>query len=161
MTSTEHTEQKNSPIDVRASTASQGVTHAGFWVRAVANTLDTIILSVSMFLLTFGWTVFINPGEEFTAADGVFTVAMYILYFTYSIAFWVIKGATPGKMALGLRVQHAESGENLTVGESVIRVIGYLVSAIIFYLGFIWAAFDPRKQGWHDKMATSVVVVKR
>jgi hypothetical protein len=37
--------------------------------------------------------------------------------------------------------------------------VGYLVSNI-FYLGFIWVAFDGKKQGWHDKIAGTVVIIR-
>ena len=74
------------------------------------------------------------------------------------IALWVRYGATPGKMALSAKIVDADTGEPLTMGASLVRYLGYFVSMLPFCVGFIWIAFDRRKQGWHDKMANSVVV---
>ena len=51
-----------------------------------------------------------------------------------------------------------KTGQPLTLNQSVIRYLGYFASTIVLGLGFIWIAFDGKKQGWHDKMAGSVVV---
>ncbi len=74
------------------------------------------------------------------------------------IAFWIHLGATPGKMAMSARIVDADTGAPLTATQSVIRYLGYFVSMIPFGVGCLWVAFDRRKQGWHDKMANSVVV---
>jgi uncharacterized RDD family membrane protein YckC len=74
------------------------------------------------------------------------------------VVFWLYRQATPGKMALSMRVVDAETGNTLTLGQSIGRYLGYFVSIIPFGLGLIWVAFDPRKQGWHDKLAGTVVI---
>jgi uncharacterized RDD family membrane protein YckC len=61
-------------------------------------------------------------------------------------------------MLLSLRVVDAKTGNNLTVGQSIARYAGYIIAGIPFCLGYIWAAFDSKKQGWHDKIAGTVVV---
>jgi uncharacterized RDD family membrane protein YckC len=66
--------------------------------------------------------------------------------------------ATPGKMAIGARVVDATTGGAPSTRQLVIRYLGYYVSTIPLLLGLIWVAFDPRKQGWHDKLAGTVVV---
>jgi len=66
--------------------------------------------------------------------------------------------ATPGKMAIGARVVDATTGQAPSTRQLVIRYLGYYVSTIPLMLGLIWVAFDPRKQGWHDKLAGTVVV---
>jgi uncharacterized RDD family membrane protein YckC len=52
----------------------------------------------------------------------------------------------------------AKTGSSLSVGQSLVRYVGYFVSAIPFCLGLIWVGFDSKKQGWHDKIAGTVVV---
>ena len=74
------------------------------------------------------------------------------------IVCWVKFAGTPGKRLLRLKVLDEKSGENLTVGQAILRYIGYFPSTLVFFLGFIWIAFDSKKQGWHDKIAKSVVV---
>jgi uncharacterized RDD family membrane protein YckC len=61
---------------------------------------------------------------------------------------------------LGLHVVGAATGRNIGIGRAIGRYVGYLVSAAVLLIGLIWAAFDPRKQGWHDKMASTFVVRK-
>jgi uncharacterized RDD family membrane protein YckC len=77
------------------------------------------------------------------------------------IAFWMYRSATPGKMILGLRIVDAQSGAVLGLGQSAGRYLGYFVSTIPLFMGLVWVAFDPRKQGWHDKLAGTVVIRSR
>lgn len=82
----------------------------------------------------------------------------YIFPFFYTILFWLYLGGTPGKRLMRLKVLDEKTGNKLTLGQSIIRYIGYIPSTLVLLLGFIWIAFDAKKQGWHDKMAKSVVV---
>lgn len=61
-------------------------------------------------------------------------------------------------MLLGLKVLDAKTGNLLTLGQALLRYVGYILSSLIFCLGYIWVGFDKKKQGWHDKMAKTVVV---
>lgn len=61
-------------------------------------------------------------------------------------------------MAVSVRVVDADTGGPLTVGQSIGRYVAYFVSILPLFLGILWVAFDPRKQGWHDKLAGTVVV---
>jgi uncharacterized RDD family membrane protein YckC len=67
------------------------------------------------------------------------------------------RGATIGKKVFGLKVVKAD-GTPPGFGRALLRqTIGYFVSSF-FWLGFIWIAFDPQRQGWHDKIAGTYVV---
>jgi uncharacterized RDD family membrane protein YckC len=74
------------------------------------------------------------------------------------IGFWRYCGATPGKIAVGVKIVDAATGGPPTLGRLVLRFLAYFVSAFPLYLGFLWVAFDRRKQGWHDKIARTVVI---
>jgi uncharacterized RDD family membrane protein YckC len=74
------------------------------------------------------------------------------------VLFWVYRQATPGKIAIDARIVDATTGEKPSTGQLIGRYLGYYVSTIPLLLGFVWVAFDPRKQGWHDKLAGTVVV---
>jgi len=74
------------------------------------------------------------------------------------IVCWPHRQATPGKMAIGARILDARTGGKPATSQLVIHYFGYCVSTIPFVLGLIWVGFDPRKQGWHDKLAGIVVV---
>jgi uncharacterized RDD family membrane protein YckC len=66
--------------------------------------------------------------------------------------------ATPGKLAMNIRIVDAKTGELPSTGRLVVRLACYFVSAAVLYLGFFWIAIDRRKQGWHDKIAGTVVI---
>ena len=55
---------------------------------------------------------------------------------------------------------NADNGKKPTLGRFIIRYIGYIPSFAVFLLGILWVAFNSRKQGWHDKMANTVVIRK-
>jgi uncharacterized RDD family membrane protein YckC len=74
------------------------------------------------------------------------------------VAFWVVKNATPGKMVIRAKIVDAKTGGAPSLSQYVIRYLGYYLSMIPLFLGFLWVAFDPKKQGWHDKLAGTVVV---
>ena len=61
-------------------------------------------------------------------------------------------------MSLKLAVVDAKTGSKLTLQQSIIRYIGYIISALPLFLGYLWVAFDPKKQALHDKLAGTVVI---
>jgi uncharacterized RDD family membrane protein YckC len=75
-----------------------------------------------------------------------------------TVLFWKYRAATPGKMILGLKIANAADLGPISTGQAVGRYFAYFVSTIVFGLGFLWVAFDAKKQGWHDKMAGTVVI---
>ena len=77
----------------------------------------------------------------------------------YNIVFWWLRGQTPGKWLLGLRVV-ALGGGKVTLGQAVARFAGYLLSALPFYLGFLWILGSERR-GFHDRLARTEVVYTR
>ncbi len=136
------------------------VEYAGFWVRVGAALIDSLFIVCITFpplVAIYGWGYFDAPGLTFTRGPADVVIS-WIFPAVLAIAFWLYKQATPGKMVLSARVVDAKTGNTLTMGQSVIRYLGYFVATIPFGLGIIWVAFDPRKQGWHDKLAGTVVI---
>lgn len=134
------------------------VNYAGFWIRVVAGLIDTVLILLLVFAL--GWAVYGASYFESTDlimgyVDGFIS---YILPFIITMLFWIYRSATPGKMILGLKIVDAESLGPVSKGRLALRYIGYYPSTIVLMLGIFWVAWDPRKQGWHDKMARTVVV---
>ena len=74
------------------------------------------------------------------------------------IAFWLYKSATPGKILTKLKIVDAKTGEKPSVGQFLIRYLGFIIALLPFLLGVIWVGFDKRKQGWHDKLASTIVI---
>jgi uncharacterized RDD family membrane protein YckC len=76
----------------------------------------------------------------------------------YSIIFWLQwNGQTPGKRVMGIMIVK-EDGSKFTVSDAIMRYVGYIISGVALMIGFIWILFDSKKQGWHDKIAKTLVV---
>lgn len=143
----------------------------GFWRRLMAYVIDRIILYLIALILLLTGLVALKLGGitfgsiartgELPLGAGLFSTAYIVTTFVtdmiYSIWFHGTIGQTPGKMLLGLRVIRI-SGEQMTFGIAFLRWVGCWVSGLVFLLGFIWIAFDGRKQGWHDKIAATLVI---
>jgi uncharacterized RDD family membrane protein YckC len=85
-------------------------------------------------------------------------IAALVVQFLYFGVFWSSRSATLGQELLGVQVRDEATGSRISFGRGCLRYIGYLVSAFFFDIGFIWIAFDGRKQGWHDKIASTVAI---
>jgi uncharacterized RDD family membrane protein YckC len=132
------------------------VNYAGFWLRVVASLIDSLLM-----LMVLTPILFIFFGNAFWMSGlvgmGGFVVN-YLLPALVVILFWVYKSATPGKMLLKLRIVDAATGGKPTSGQLIGRYAAYYVSMLPLLLGFFWVAFDRRKQGWHDKLAGTLVI---
>ena len=129
--------------------------YAGFWVRFGAYLLDAVILGVCVFAgLIVGLALVVAAPPIGILA----IVALYAVAICYQPYLWWKRGATFGQSALGLRVVREQDGGPISGGAAVVRFIGLIVSAWVIYLGLIWVAFEPRKRGWHDMMAGTVVI---
>jgi uncharacterized RDD family membrane protein YckC len=124
----------------------------GFGPRLVAYIIDLVILLVINFVI--GLVLGLVLGDSGSLLASLLSI---VIAFGYLIYFWTTTGQTPGKKMMGLKVI-ATDGATLNVSKAVMRIIGYMVSGAILYLGFIWILFDTNKQGWHDKIAGTYVV---
>jgi uncharacterized RDD family membrane protein YckC len=132
--------------------------YAGFWVRTAASIIDSLLVLIIVLPL-----LSIIYGSEYWSGESLFLgfwdlMLNYILPAVAVIVFWIYKSATPGKMVLGLKIADAETGASASTGQLIGRYFAYYVSIIPLFLGFIWVAIDKRKQGWHDKLAGTIVV---
>ena len=134
--------------------------YAGFWIRVGASLIDTILVMVVTLPLAtaiFGKAYWDSESHVAGLWD---VVLSYILPAIAVIVFWIYKSATPGKMITNLIIVDAETGGKPSTGQFIGRYFAYYLSALPLMLGFIWVAFDKRKQGWHDKLAGTVVIRK-
>jgi uncharacterized RDD family membrane protein YckC len=147
------------PPEVPAGPA-QGLRYAGFWVRFVAFILDAIVLAV----LTTALAPLIGGGNVVTVENGAYTVNYaanaigLLIDLVYFVGFWTWRGQSPGMIPFNMRIVLAADGGKVDVVRSLLRYVGLIISIVILFLGVIWVAFDRRKQGWHDKIAVTVVV---
>ncbi len=119
-----------------------GLAYAGFWPRAGALAVDLLVSGgIAGVLSTHGAAPV--SGLEIPA---------------YFVGAWAWGGRTPGMWPQRLRVVRAEDGGPLGPGRALVRAASCVVSLWAGGLGFAWAGWDSRKQGWHDKMAGTLVV---
>lgn len=137
---------------------SHDLEYVGFWPRVGASLIDTVLLGVIIWPIL---TAFYGEGywssESFVQGPMDFLLS-WIFPAVAVIVFWVTKQATPGKMAISAKIVDAESGLSSSTGQCIGRYLAYFLSVFPLFLGLIWVAFDGRKQGWHDKLAGTVVV---
>jgi uncharacterized RDD family membrane protein YckC len=151
-----------------------GKTYGGFWMRLVARIVDGIIITVPLGVI-FGVFVALAGGIASTAnttdqnaqaAVGIGLIGVWLLIATlatigtvaYFVYFWGTSGSTLGMRIFSLRVVDADTGARIGIPRAIVRYLMSIVNSLACYIGWIWIAFDPRKQGWHDKVANSVVI---
>lgn len=141
--------------------------YAGFWIRLAATIIDTILaLAIILPLLywIYGADYFtaMSNSANYTPQLGFFNVLLsYVFPIAATLIFWKYRAATPGKMLLGLIIVDVNTLQKPATFQLVIRYFSYLISIIPICLGFLWIAFDKKKQGWHDKIAGTIVVRKK
>jgi uncharacterized RDD family membrane protein YckC len=136
----------------------QPLKYVGFWARVLAAVVDTVLLILLLALLSILTVDGFHYDPLQPTSDLMDFVINTIIPAMVVIVFWARVQATPGKMMLHARIVDAKTGADPRPMQLLIRYVGYFVSTIIFGLGFLWIAFDSRKQGLHDKMAGTVVV---
>ena len=145
--------------------------YVGFWARFLAMIIDNVWVTIVLVLVVmafFGQDFMTNvmaipdgsaetAGMDTPGAAGSL-LAQLLLPAVLIVGFWVWKAATPGKMVISAEIVDAKTLGKPSAGQLIVRYIGYFISAFVFGLGFLWVAFDKRKQGWHDKIAGTLVV---
>lgn len=134
--------------------------YAGFWIRVGASLIDMFLLAIITIPLTM--MVYKNywSGEVLILGGADFLINWTLPFFVV-ILFWFYKSATPGKMVLNIKIISADDGGKLSVGQCIGRYFAYIPATLPLLLGIFWVAFDKRKQGWHDKLAKTLVIRKR
>jgi len=136
------------------------IEYAGFWIRTGAALIDSILVMIIVVpVLTFLFGKDYLYEQDLSNTWGV--IISYVLPAIAVVIFWIYRSATPGKMVTNISIVDADTGGKPSTGQFVGRYLGYYVSTIPLLLGIIWVAFDKRKQGWHDKLAGTVVIRNR
>lgn len=148
-----------------ASTPNQVIEPGGFWRRAMANMIDGILMNFVVYPPTLVITLMggflqrsIGPAATIISLILSWVVMMGGMA-AYFVWFYTKKGATPGKLVMGLRVLDSEKGTNMTWGQVLLReFIGKFCSAIILGIGYFLVGFREDKKALHDLMFNSRVV---
>ncbi|WP_162248070.1 RDD family protein [Angustibacter sp. Root456] len=171
------------------ATTDDGAALASWWARAGARLIDLVITSALSWLVAFPQARVATASfvDQFSAAmraaeagdpapafvyDAEMLQALAVISLVslgvtlaYEMAFLLWKAATPGKLALGLRVRRLVADQKLTVDVVLRRWLGFEAASSLPYVGtaylfvdIVWPVRDPRRQALHDKLAGTVVV---
>jgi uncharacterized RDD family membrane protein YckC len=153
----------NNPYQAPASELvadQQEHVYVGFWPRFGAQIIDGIIVAIITYpilFMVYGLDYFSKTG---LVAGPLDVVLNYLFPMVWTIGFWIYRQATPGKMVIGAKIICATTGGAPSTGQFIGRYFAYILSALPLLLGYLWAAWDPKKQTWHDKLAGTYVVRK-
>jgi uncharacterized RDD family membrane protein YckC len=162
------------PMSKRSMPIDQGSLlgyYAGFTSRMLALAIDVGL--VILFMAMTGW-IFQTVGsflsdtplmdslsltEQMISTIGAIVTGLNAatVVIAYAFIFWILTGQTPGMMLLGLRVVSTDGGR-VTFWRAMLRLLGYIISVTLLFIGFFWVLVDDRRQGWHDKLAKTYVV---
>ena len=162
---------------------------AGFWLRLLAVLIDSIIFGVFQWLLGFvaqlvGLVKEATPEQlaEFERAGQAggdpsaalkamanfyiesntitFLAVTMLLFGAVTIAFMHLKGGTPGKLALGLKIRDVQTEQNPSIGRAILReyVGKMLLWNLTLGIGILWVGFSKKKRGIHDWIGRTEVV---
>jgi len=149
--------------NINKSGENKMVTVVGFGPRLLAALMDGAIVGFLSFMLAFViglfsiFTSLIHLEGTTGALELLMLLCLVFFSVIYYIGFWMNDGQTMGKIIVGLKVVRTD-GSRLSLGRALLRYIGYIINASFISIGFLWVAFDPKRQGWHDKLAGTLVV---
>ena len=123
------------------------------------------VIDVACLLFAYGGflTLFGSLGGQFTLSKlsaEVYAATLAIVYLQYFALFTVFGGTTPGMILRGLQVS-SFSGEPPTPRQTLLRTLGYLISAGTLFLGFLWAWWDEDALTWHDRISQTYLTSPR
>lgn len=158
------------------TTEQKDIEYASFTLRMLASVIDTLLSSIvlvpifEMFNNIFKWSDMSELAQgnvQVVSMEEAIAMLMQsmpsflfqsFIFAAVIIIFWIYKAATPGKMLLKMKIVDVNTGNHPTKKQSVVRYLGYFLSFLPLCLGFIWIYFDKKKQGFHDKIAGTVVI---
>jgi uncharacterized RDD family membrane protein YckC len=146
-----------------ATTTPRVFEYAGFWIRFVAALIDGVVLQLVQWvvMMVFGLeTVAITLRPGFNTYFGTGPRIGFMLGLAYYATFWTLYGATPGKMALGLKIIRPDGGP-ISAGRAIGRYFAEILSALTLMIGYMMAGWDSEKRALHDRIADTRVIKTR
>ena len=126
---------------------------AGAGTRLVSYIIDAIILWIISAIVGF---IFMALGVGYVAASIIIGILISLGYFTYFFG----NGQTPGMKVMKIKLCGTDGTYPIGYGKGFLRWIGMLISGMVIGIGYLWILIDKDKQGWHDKIAGTYVVLE-
>lgn len=135
---------------------------AGFGLRYGAWMFDFLITLIAMMTFTFVVTALSRVSVVGSNRDLLLVLGLTALLFALNFVVLAgYNGQSAGMRILGIRIIRVDGQPFTRKGAAMRHLVGYPLSLIAFFLGFLWMLWDPRQQGWHDKLAGTIVVMSR
>ena len=131
--------------------AAREMHYAGFWRRFIAMLIDSLLLGAVI-------SIIFGPGYINSSLWSYESIVKNGLSLVLTVFLWVKFIGTPGKLLLSCQVVDADTFLPISPKQAIVRYLGYYVSVLTLFVGFLWIAWDKKKQGFHDKLANTVVV---
>ncbi len=166
------------PPPLAAGPATTSLRPAGFWIRFAAAVIDAAVIGavIGLLIMIFGIAMALKLSDRPLDLTGLLGLALaLVLYTIFPLTIIAVplaivggglyeilmlrsaRGATLGKMAVGVRVVNAD-GSRLSLGRSAARRFAKYLSGLILAIGYVMAAFTSRKRALHDMIAATQVV---
>jgi len=146
-----------------ATPAADSGQPAGFVVRLGAYVIDSVILFVAVFAVMIPFTVLsMLIGSKIGIIGVLLSLLGWLLGMAIGLGYllvpWALVGRSPGKKFLGLKIVAEDGTESLGFLKAGLRMVGYMVSGMVFCAGFIMVAFTKDNKGLHDMIAGTKVI---
>jgi uncharacterized RDD family membrane protein YckC len=126
--------------------------------RVLAHVIDDFLLTILLFFTIIEGISSADSPENMIILINSFVLEFTLMKFFYHVIFTGIYGASLGKIVMKIRIVNMHDFGDPTWRDAFYRGGVRIASETVFWLGFLWAIFDPNKQGWHDKSAKTIVV---
>lgn len=146
---------------VNATVNEEEVFYAGFWMRLWAYLFDIVIIGSIQRLILHPLFLFLDIPLVKSHPFTFYAITTAVIFYAYFVLFTKFSGQTLGKMILGIKVYEINRDSMKWSTVLFREVIGRFISKTVLFLGFIVIAFQKKKQGWHDKIADTIVVVEK
>lgn len=151
--------------DARPAAAGTPIGYGGFWLRVVAYIIDGVLLTIALGIVgqILGISFIpadparVDPFEAMSQMGSFQAIGLVVNWLYFALMESSARGATVGKMAVGLRVVD-EHGQRISFLRATGRFFAKLISTMILLIGYLMVAFTDRKRGLHDIMAGTLVV---
>ena len=143
-----------------------GVVLATIWRRVLAKMLDQVLVSIPVAAVAL--VAGVRSADDFTDKQFVLGVAAAFSTFVYEFVMIAMWGRTVGKFAVGTQVVRVDTGGPVLWSSSAIRALIPLAAGVIPSIGlalnmivYATALWHPRRQGFHDRAAGTIVIAVR
>lgn len=126
--------------------------------RAAAFGIDEMLLSIILLVILWDAISAASDIESMIIVVNTFILEYMMIKIAYQTFFAMQYGATLGKIVMKIRIVEIRTLSNPGFLSAFNRSVFRIVSEVLFYMGFLWALFDPARRSWHDLSAKTLVI---